>query len=153
VAEIPRQLQIIRQKSDPGAVHYHLRSILENPALAAAVRAAYAVPALVPTTPWLPAITPAPPAGVSVSLAERTPHVEWQNSGAHPPGWWLVQARVNGAWTTQIVPGARADDYFEVANPDAVAVRAVDRLGNLGEAQLWTPRKFSTPVVKHGMSR
>jgi len=64
-----------------------------------------------------------------------------------------VQARANGAWTTQIVPGPRLDDYFEVANPDAVAVRAVDRLGNLGDPQLWTPRKFSTPVVKHGMSR
>jgi uncharacterized lipoprotein YddW (UPF0748 family) len=153
VAEIPRQLQIIRQKSDPGAVHYHLRSVLDNPAQAAAVRAEYAIPALVPLTPWLPISHPSPPAQVSVSPAGRTTHVEWQMPAGRPPGWWLVQARANGAWTTQIDPGPRLDDYFDVANPDAVAVRAVDRLGNLGDPQLWTPRKFSTPVIKHGMSR
>jgi hypothetical protein len=34
-------------------VHYHLRTLLENPALAKIVAAKYAQPALPPLMPWL----------------------------------------------------------------------------------------------------
>ena len=43
------------QTDHGGEVHYHLRSLTENPALAAAVRAQYAQPALVPASPWIAA--------------------------------------------------------------------------------------------------
>ena len=146
LAEIPQQVQIIRQKSDPGAVHYHLRSVLDNPALAAAVRAQYAFPALVPTSPGLNGTSP-PPAKLWVYLQGKTAQAEWQNGPGRAAGWWLLQARANGAWTTQIVPGARLDSYLDNVSPDAVALRAVDRLGNLSEPLIWTPKKYSAPPV------
>jgi uncharacterized lipoprotein YddW (UPF0748 family) len=127
VSEIPRQIQIIRQKSDPGAVHYHLRSVLDHPALAAAMSAQYALPALVPTTPWLNS-TAVPPAKLSAYPGGKSTHVEWQGGTGRTSGWWLLQIRTNGAWATQILPAARTDCYLDNAAPDAIALRAVDRL-------------------------
>ena len=52
--EITRQIQIVRtQTSVSGEIHYHLRSVAENPALAAVVQSQYAQPALVQTSPWI----------------------------------------------------------------------------------------------------
>jgi uncharacterized lipoprotein YddW (UPF0748 family) len=152
VAEIPRQIQITRQKGDPGAVHYHLRSLLDNPSLAAAVRAQYALPALVPATPWINS-TAAPPSKLSVYLGEKSAHVEWQGGPARTTGWWLLQTRANGAWTTRILPAPRTDCYLDLANLDAVALRAADRLGNLSTPLVWTPKKYSAPPTNRGMKK
>jgi uncharacterized lipoprotein YddW (UPF0748 family) len=52
--EIGRQIDDVRtQTSNGGEVHYHLRNLLENPALAKIVAQKYAQPALPPLMPWL----------------------------------------------------------------------------------------------------
>ena len=52
--EIGRQIDAVRtQTSNGGEVHYHLRNILENPALAKIVAQKYAQPALPPLMPWM----------------------------------------------------------------------------------------------------
>jgi len=150
--EISRQIQIVRQKNDPGVVHYHLRSVLDNPLLTASVRAQYAWPALVPTSPWLNATSP-PPAKLSAELQGKTAHVQWQHGGSALAGWWLLQARTNGVWLTQILPAARTDCYLENANPEVVALRAVDRLGNLGEAAICIPKRYETANPTRGMKK
>ncbi len=137
--EIPRQVQIIRQKPDPGAVHFHLRSVLDNPALAAAIRAQYAQPALVPASPWIAVPPPLKPR-LTVDTGKNSAHVRWENSEVEPPRGWLLQSRANGIWTTQILPPGRTDFYLDKVMPDAVAIRAVDRLGNLSEPAVWTPQ-------------
>jgi len=152
VSEIPRQLQIVRQKNDPGAIHYHLRSVLDHPALAAAVAAQYNFPALVPTTPWLNS-TAAPPIKLSAALGGKSAHVEWQGGPGRTAGWWLLQTRTNGAWSTQILPASRADCYLDNAAPDAIALRAVDRLGNLSAPLVWTPKKYTSPALNHGIKK
>jgi hypothetical protein len=50
------------------------------------------------------------------------------------PWLWVVQARTNSGWTTQIVPGTQR--VFVLGPPGGappldVRVRAVDRVGNL----------------------
>ena len=137
-AEIPHQIQIIRQRDDPGEVHYHLRSILENPALAAAVQSQYAQPALVPVSPWI-AAPPLLKPRLTVDSGESSAHVRWENSNIEPPRWWLLQSRANGIWTTQIFP-AEPNRIVILDNgiPDAICLRAVDRLGNLSEPAVWT---------------
>ncbi len=152
ITEIPQQIQLTRQRNDPGAVHFHLRSVLDNAALAAALRAQYAVPMLVPASPWINS-TSLPPAKLSVYVQGKSAHAEWQGSPGRMAGWWLLQTRTNGTWATQIVPGARTDTYLDNASPDAVALRAVDRLGNLSEPMIWTPKKYSAPAVSRGAEK
>ena len=52
--EIGRQIDAVRALAgNSGEIHYHLRNLLENPALARVVAAKYAQPALPPLMPWL----------------------------------------------------------------------------------------------------
>jgi uncharacterized lipoprotein YddW (UPF0748 family) len=142
--DLAHQIEITRTRNDPGTVHYHLRSVLDNPALTALVRALYVPPALIPPSPWLGGAPPPPPR-LTADFLGKSAHVQWR-SAAGNPAWWLVQTRTRGAWTTLILPGARVDTYLENASPDAIALRAVDRLGNLSESAIWTPGKLSAPV-------
>ena len=148
--EIPRQIQAVRtQTSNGGEIHYHLRSLMENPVLAAAVRALYAQPALVPATPWItvaPVLTPK----LTVVTGSSSAHARWENAGGEAPRNWLFQARTNGVWTTQIFPGGQADFYFNTAIPGAISLRAVDRLGNLSEPAIWTPKMYLPPDTTRG---
>ena len=151
--EIARQIQAIRtQTSNGGEIHYHLRSVAENPALAAAVRAQYAQPTLVPASPWI-AAPPSVKPKLTVDIGSSSAHVRWESAGGEAPRNWLFQSRVNGNWTTQIFPGGQADFYFNAGVPEAISLRAVDRLGNLSEPAIWVPRKFSPPDTARGAER
>jgi hypothetical protein len=142
--EIPFQVQYERQQGDPGEVHYHLRSVLDNPSLTGLVRAQYSMPALVPPTPWIDT-TPPPRPAVSVVLWKTTAHVYWKAAPDKPARWWLVQTHANGIWTTQVVPAGHDELYLDNFNGDQIVLRAVDRLGNLSEPTVW-PEK--TPQTK-----
>ena len=147
--EIPRQVQITRGKSDPGAIHYHLRSVLENPALAAAVRSQYSQPVLIPATPWLDSTPPEKPK-LTVNDAKNSLNVRWENAGAEPARWWLFQSRTNAVWTTEIFPADQTSRVLENSSPDAISIRAVDRLGNLSAPTFWSPKKYSPGVSSKG---
>jgi uncharacterized lipoprotein YddW (UPF0748 family) len=142
VEEIPHQVQLIRQQTDVGEVHYHLRSVLDNPVLAGIVRAQYALPALVPTSPWIDSISPPKPK-LTVDIWKNFAHARWENSSGEPARWWLLQSRANGVWKTEIFPAGLTSLYLDNSSADAISLRAVDRLGNLSEPAIWTPEKFS----------
>jgi uncharacterized lipoprotein YddW (UPF0748 family) len=134
--EISRQIQIVRNEPDAGEIHFHLRTVLENRALNDAVRTAYAQTALVPATPWIPAPALLKPK-LSVDAATHSAHVRWKNPGNEPVRSWVLQSRVDMAWTTEIFPGNVTDFYLDNAVPDAVAVRGADSLGNLSAPEIW----------------
>jgi len=151
--EILRQIQVIRaQTGTSGEIHYHLRSVAENPALAAAVQSLYASPALVPAAPWIAATPPLKPK-FTVDVGNNSAHVRWENSNVEPPRWWLLQSRTNGIWATQIFPAGRTDGYLDNGIPDAISIRAVDRLGNLSEPAVWTLKKYSSADMAKGAER
>jgi uncharacterized lipoprotein YddW (UPF0748 family) len=151
--EIARQIQAVRaQTSNGGEIHYHLRSVTDNPALTASVRAQYAQPALVPAMPWIAATPPLKPK-LAVDTGIDSAHARWENSGGEMPRNWLFQSRVNGDWTTQIFPGGQTDYYFDNSKSDAISLRAVDHLGNLSGPTIWTPRKFSSPDTTKGAEK
>ena len=143
--EIARQIQAVRAQcvADAGTVHYHLRSVLENPALAAAVKAQYAQPALVPPSPWIDAVPPERPK-VSITATKNSVTIRWENGGAEPARWWLLQTCVGTVWTTAVLPASQGGRILNSGNVAAISVRAVDRLGNLSAPALWPPK----PVVK-----
>jgi uncharacterized lipoprotein YddW (UPF0748 family) len=151
--EITRQIQTVRtQTSVSGEIHYHLRSVAENPELAAAVRAQYAQPALVPATPWIAATPPLKPK-LTVDTGNNSAHVRWENPNVEPPCSWLFQSRTNGSWTTQVFPGSQTDFYFNNGSPNAISLRSVDRLGNLSEPAVWSPKKYSPPDTAKGAAK
>jgi uncharacterized lipoprotein YddW (UPF0748 family) len=140
--EIARQIQILREQSvNSGEIHFHLRSILENRALTDAVRAAYAPPALVPASPWIDSTPPGKPQ-LTVKTEKNSTRASWEISGAEQVRWWLLQFRANAIWTTEIFPANETSRTFENLRPDAIALRAVDRLGNASEPVVLSPRIF-----------
>jgi hypothetical protein len=56
--------------------------------------------------------------------------VRWETTGE--AAWlWILQYRTNEVWATEILPAGQTTRTFENFRPDTVAVRAVDRTGNL----------------------
>ena len=151
--EIARQTQAVRmQASNSGEIHYHLRNVLENPALNAAVRSQYAQPALVPTTTWL---DPTPPEKPRLERTENYVgcRIQWGNPGTKPARWWLLQSCTKNIWTTEILPEGETSQIFYISQPDAVSLRAVDRLGNLSEPAVWMLKKFSPADTSKGATK
>jgi len=130
--EITRQMQVVhRQPGVSGGIFYHLRNLTDNPALTGVVRTEYSQPALVPASPWLGSPPPDKPK-LSVNESRAGLRVEWAASGNEPVWRWTLQIRINGVWTTEILPANQSAWTFSNSQPDLIAVSAVDRVGNEG---------------------
>jgi hypothetical protein len=64
-----------------------------------------------------------------------------------------LQSRANDVWTTQILPVTQSDGYLDHGLPDAVSLRAVDRLGNLGAPAVWVRKKYTPPDTTKGAAK
>jgi uncharacterized lipoprotein YddW (UPF0748 family) len=141
VDEITRQIQTIRaQTSVSGEIHYHLRSVAENPALAGAVQSQYAQPALVPVSPWIDPVQPEKP-NLTAATEDSSTAIHWSAAEGEPARWWLLQICASNNWTTEVLPAGQMNRIIH-SNPDAISVRAVDRLGNLSAPAVLSPKKF-----------
>jgi uncharacterized lipoprotein YddW (UPF0748 family) len=129
--EITRQISVLRaQPAARGAIFYHLRSVTDNPALTAAVRAEYPQSALVPASPWLDSTPPGKPK-LTVGESRAGLHFQWATAGGEPVWLWVLQYRTNEVWTMEILPADQTSRTYFNARPEAIAVSAVDRTGNL----------------------
>jgi uncharacterized lipoprotein YddW (UPF0748 family) len=149
-AEIVNQIKATRRYADAGHIHWSVSALMKIARLDNALtQEIYRQPALVPACPWLNS-TAAPPPKLYVSIWKKSAHIEWKDAGNEPARGWVVQSRENGNWSTQIFPANRSDCHLENANPDAVTVRAVNRVGNLSTPTSWSPAKkisgYSLPV-------
>ena len=152
--EILEQIRLTRaQPGATGNVHFSMKVFLEDPdSLNARLRhGPYAIPALVPASPWLMKDAPLRP-----TLAQRTdpttgdrvldllPGVATPDStasSAQPlpvaPWLWVLQAQTSSGWMTQILPGGtHSYSLGAPANPTPLQVRliAVDRVGTMSPA-------------------
>jgi hypothetical protein len=128
-------------------------ALMKNAALDAALtREIYRQPALIPASPWLNATSPPPPK-LSVGIWRKSVHVTWKSAGGEPARGWVLQSRAQGNWNTQILPANCTDVYLDNANPDAISMRAVSRVGNLSEPAIWTPKKYAPAEIPHGAQR
>jgi uncharacterized lipoprotein YddW (UPF0748 family) len=128
--EILNQITLTRRAgAGPGQIHWSGKNLLGNRGGVADLlrRTAYAEPALVPASPWLGSSSPERP-----SLQRSGGKLEWRAEGGGAPRWWLVQWQQNGHWSSRLLPGTTLEIPAPAA--ESVAVRAVDRAGNLSEA-------------------
>ena len=148
--EITRQIQTVRtQTSNGGAIHYHLRSVLENSALGASTRTQYAQPALIPATPWLDSTPPEKPR-LTATAGKFSASARWENEGAEPAQWWLLQVLNESNWRMEILPASQTARSFDNFLPEAISLRAVDRLGNLSAPAVLVPHKSSSQDTGKG---
>ena len=149
--EIARQIKVIRtQPGAGGEIFYHLNTVLTNRALNDSIRAQYLQTALVPPSPWLDSTPPDRPKLAAASNNNSGVSARWENTGIEPAWLWVLQYRTNEMWTTEILPANQtAHNFFNIA-PAAVSIRAVDRVGNLSEAMILSPKKYSTPTPAKG---
>lgn len=135
--EIVRQIAVTRQARDPGTIHFHLRNLMTNNPFTDSILRAYAEPALVPASPWLDSGSPDKPLLYVMPTIDGA-HAAWR-AGTTNGGWnklvrnWVVQTRFKNGWQTEILPARETACDFLGHQPEAVVVRAADRLGNLSE--------------------
>ncbi|GAC1515630.1 MAG: family 10 glycosylhydrolase [Gemmatimonadaceae bacterium] len=150
--ELLDQIAITRvARGAAGNVHFSMSALLtsRDSLVERLMRGAYASQALVPASTWLGASPPPSPAvtarfdpATGVTTLGLTP------TGPRSPALWLVRARLDTAWTTVIVPGDERS-YAVLsptpASPVAIAVSAVDRVGNESAPTMVRPTAPATP--------
>ncbi len=95
----------------------------------------YAGPALVPASPWLDSIPPrAPLVQLRRDSATGAIRVDMTPQGSEKIWRWVLRYRTGPEWSTVLLPGTQMTHMFaggrSSAQPDEVAVSAVDRTGN-----------------------
>jgi uncharacterized lipoprotein YddW (UPF0748 family) len=136
-AELVNQIKLTRQFGLDGAVHYNIGELQKNPSLARQLKAGvYAAPALTPANPWLDA---SPPPQPRLKCAETNGFSATWIPGEGEKAWrWVLQTRTNTTWKTVLLPASAREFSFRNDKPNAVALRAVDRCGNLSTAAVVT---------------
>jgi hypothetical protein len=118
-----------------------MKSLMRSPELDAALeRTVYSEPALVPACQWLDSAPPEKPR-LSVAAGNLNVKLSWENAPGEKVALWILQYQRGGTWTTQILPGNRRSHIFDGVPPDALAVSAVDRIGNASTAATLALRK------------
>ena len=130
--ELLDQVDVLRSRPAAGGhIHFSLVALAQDREALATQLAlgAYAQPALVPATPWLPADAPAAP--VLRRVGERL-RIE-QGAGA---ARWAVWRRIAGRW--QFAVHGLAETVVErPEGTEIVSVQAVGATGRLSVAALW----------------
>ena len=140
--------QIYSTRSHAGAsgnVHFSMKALMPAPdttargSLAERLQSGpYAEPALVPASPWL---DDDPPGRPRISLAEGGRRLTLSPASEEESvRWWVVRWRQGGDWSMDIVPGGQYAFTLQGAQPEVVAVSAVDRTGNEGAVALVQPQ-------------
>jgi uncharacterized lipoprotein YddW (UPF0748 family) len=151
-SEIVNEINDVRHFPNPGEIHWSISALMKSYALDSALAQTYRVPALVPTCPWLGETPPAKPK-LFVEAEKNFTKIRWENSGAVSAREWVLQIYTNQIWTTEILPPAQNNRVLEISNADAIAIRAVDRLGNLSAPEIWTPRKYLPNEIPKGATK
>ena len=129
--EIARQMGTDRQQSTGGEIHFHLRNVLDDPALANIVRAEYSQSALVPASPWLNPFAPGKPRISAVTTGSNLV-VRWEMASNEMAKSWVLQYRgTDNFWRTQILPATQTGCVFAKSAPNVISISAVNRYGNI----------------------
>ncbi|WP_312285469.1 glycoside hydrolase family 10 protein [Chryseobacterium gleum] len=134
--EIKNQIAISRNilKNDAGEIHWSIAGLTRNPNMLPALKSGpYNEKALVPKSPWIKA---APLQTPTLFVADNGSFVQtsWSTKNAADVFLWVLFTQYNGVWQTEIVTLDTLSKDIPKSKDgkklNAVAIKAVDRLGN-----------------------
>jgi uncharacterized lipoprotein YddW (UPF0748 family) len=138
-SEIVRQIEITRKQSGvAGHIHWNMSALMKNKGGMndALLSNEYSQPALPPAMNGGSAKPAAPKLIARVTSKGVEFHCESASAGDTNIRFFIVQERRgDGTWHTRIDPG-KPFTQEESRPPAVIAVRAVDRFGNVGEAKV-----------------
>ncbi|MBI5388674.1 MAG: family 10 glycosylhydrolase [Verrucomicrobia bacterium] len=137
--ELTRQVQATRRQARAtGDLLWSIKPLVQNKGGVAdeLSRVLYTQPALVPASPWLGRHAPLQPSSLAASVDRGDLQITWQSAGQEVPWLWLLQWKEGKTWQTEIFPGAQRSARLNTRSgfPASLALRAVDRCGNLSRA-------------------
>lgn len=134
--EIAAQVDLVQRHAGAGGhIHFSMKALVQSAPLADLLAGTlYEGPALVPPTPWLDGTPPGAPQVAVAHIGDR-PVLQIVPPSGEPVWQWVVRTRYGERWQVDILPGWKVAFPLELragTYPQAVAVSAVDRLGNEG---------------------
>jgi uncharacterized lipoprotein YddW (UPF0748 family) len=143
--EEAREIELTRRQTGAsGEILWHAKPLLQDMGGVADIlqNHLYAQSALVPASPWLGDIDPGQPL-LQAGLDGGALRLTWK-SGGRAVWQWVLQMKTGGHWTTEILAGAKTGETIKPGPamdlPEAVALFAVDRLGNESASAIYRPR-------------
>jgi uncharacterized lipoprotein YddW (UPF0748 family) len=149
--ELEAEIRLARRESDsPGFLLWSFKPLAQDKSGAAAAlgRGLPGGAALVPASPWLDSRPPPRPM-VTMDARGADWVLSWQADPAKAVGRWVLQSKSGRGWITEILPGGQNSRRFGAASPPpaVLALRAVDRFGNLSLPAV-LERRERTPVSR-----
>lgn len=137
--EILDQIAVTRDQHADGNVHFSMKAFLDNwNGITTALESGpYAMPALVPASPWLDDKAPKAPK-VDVDLERGLAELTWKPDGDKDVRFYVVTPQVDGKWLPPSYIGANTNLSVRT-NPGTstrIAISAVDTSGNQGPATI-----------------
>ena len=136
--ELVRQVEVTRCHQDAtGNVHFSMKALQKNYGGVADLlsQGQYALPALVPASPWLGDERPGKPV-LSASKKGKQIRLSIEPGDGAIPGQWLVQVKAGPQWIATILPGKANNHSLPVTQNEkpvsSVAVSALSRTGLQG---------------------
>ena len=143
-AEIGNQISLARSSrrgTSAGHVHWSVSALMENKRGVSDMLAKsyYLDAAAVPPIRWLSGKAPGKPK-LSARSDGKSLTVDWEKGSGSVPARYIVQTKNRGRWGRALLVsagrrGMRWDLERLGGEPEAIAVTAIDRYGNVGPAQ------------------
>lgn len=134
--EITNQIKVTKQllNNNVGVVHYSMAGLTQNPKLIKTLKEeVYKDKALVPALSWIET-EPLRKPDLSVRNLKDRSEIKWNSSQISNVNKWILYKRYGDQWEMEILkPFENTADLILFKNGkklNAVAIRAVDRLGN-----------------------
>ncbi|ROI00027.1 glycoside hydrolase family 10 protein [Chryseobacterium daecheongense] len=134
--EIKNQIEISRQilKNSVGEIHWSIAGLTKNPNMLPILKnGPYKDKALVPKTPWIKA-TPLSIPTLFIADNGSFAQASWSSKNIGDVFQWVLFTQYNGVWETEILTldtlSKAIPKYKDGKKLNAVAVKAIDRLGN-----------------------
>jgi hypothetical protein len=131
--------QVRQSRAQPGAdgnILWGARALAENRRglTELLARQVYDKPAVPPAYPWLGARPVEKPFVSAKADGAGGTRVTCRPTGAEPIRWWILQARLAGAWTMELRAASQSDQVFVLpGRPEVIAAATVDRAGKMSE--------------------